>query len=182
MTSSRFTYQADRTREAEGIVINMGSDDDPAGLKSLGQVINCAIWNQTGVDVVMDCTAPWPFEDNYADLVVFGDILEHLMLYEIHFALGEAKRVANKICITVPEDGRTIDPETGVVQWSWFNEGGRSHCTLVTEELLRDALEITGWKILDWQTVDYTFVPRGFFVYAIRDEAANLLSLPAETI
>lgn len=168
MTGTRFIYQQDRTREAEGIVINMGSDDDPANLKSCGNVINCAIWAQNGVDVVMDCTEPWPFHDDFAELVVFGDILEHLMPEEIIFALGEAHRVAEKICITVPEDGRTIDPTTGQVQWEWFNEGGRSHCTLVTEELLRDALNRTDWVILDWQTVDYIFVPRGFFVYAER--------------
>lgn len=168
MTSTRFTYQADRTREAEGIVINMGSDDDPAGLKGLGSVINCAIWAQNGVDVVMDCTKPWPFDDDYADLVVLGDILEHLMPDEIIFTLKEAHRVSKKVCITVPEDARDLDPETGQMRWGWFNEGGRSHCTVVTEELLRDALEKSKWEILDWQTVDYTFVPRGFFVYAKR--------------
>jgi len=145
----------------------MGSSDDPARLKSCGNVINCAIGPEDGVDVVMDCTEQWPFEDNYADLVVLGDILEHLFPEEILFTLREARRVANKVCITVPEDDRDLDRVTGEMRWGWFDEGGRSHCIVVTEELLKKSLEETGWEIIDWQEVDYTFVPKGYFVLAI---------------
>jgi predicted SAM-dependent methyltransferase len=158
----------------EGVVLNVGANEDPANLKAIDpdRVINCDIEatdsylnRPNNVDVLFDCTkAPWPFPDNHAELVVFGDIIEHLYPKEALAAFYEAHRVAEKVCITLPRDNR------------WKNEGVtksesgyRTHCHEWRKEELTDLLAEAGFQIKDLRTVDYFFVPEGYFVLAERN-------------
>jgi hypothetical protein len=173
VTSLRFDWQQKIVAAAKGKVLNVGANEDPAGLKATfpDKVINCDLvaydvpmqrWNL--VDVVFDCTeSPWPFEDDSVEIALFGDIIEHLSVEQQRAAFTEARRVAKKLAITVPEDDRFLtapDP--------WDHIRGATHITTVTEELLRSQLATTGWKVVEWETVDYFFVSRGFFVLAER--------------
>jgi hypothetical protein len=159
-----------------GIVLNVGANEDPANLKAMDpeRVINCDIEAQDSyldrpnkVDLLFDCTKLWPLDNDYAELVVFGDILEHLYPEEAERALREAHRVAEKLCITVPRDNRFETDEQGVLE----KNGYRTHCYEWTEGVMRSLLDRTGWKVVDWKTVDYYFVPEGYFILAERDDA-----------
>jgi hypothetical protein len=172
MTTDRFGFQRACVAMTTGKVLNVGANEDPAHLKAIdpNRVINCDIeavdsylGRQNNVDVLFDCTETWPFTNDEAELVVFGDILEHLYPEEASAALQAAHRVAEKVCITLPQDNRF--EADGVEQ----KNGYRTHCYEWTEEKLREVLQETGWKVLDWKTVDYYFVPQGFFVYAERN-------------
>jgi predicted SAM-dependent methyltransferase len=184
MTTERFTFQRACVAMTEGIVLNVGANEDPAGLKqSYGdRVINCDIEatdsyldRPNKVDVLFDCTKPWPFDDNYAELALLGDIIEHLYWDEAAAALDEAYRVAEKLCITVPNDNRFETDEQGVLE----KNGYRTHCFVWTEENLRELLDKTGWDVVDWQTVDYYFVPEGYFIFAERRKEDDLeVSIP----
>lgn len=172
MTAERFGFQRNCLANTTGIVLNVGCDEDPARLKSIApdRVINCDIntYNEhmqrpNLIDVVMDVREPWPFPDNFAELTIFGDILEHLYPSEAVGALSEARRVSSKLCLTVPEDSRW--EEDGVATDA---QGGRTHCTTWDEEHVCMLLEESGWlNVEEWRTVDYGFVPRGFFVLAV---------------
>src|SRR3954469_4606329 len=116
MTTERFSFQRLCVAQTTGYVLNVGCNEDPANLKGVDpeRVINCDIeatdsyleGRPNKVDVLFDCTKEWPFPDDYAELAVFGDIIEHLYPPEAVAALTEAKRVAEKVCITLPRDNR----------------------------------------------------------------------------
>lgn len=171
---NRFRFQRACVEKTQGRVLNIGSKEDPALLKSYGaeRVLNCDIttWDsdyqrRISIDVVMDCREWWPFEDKSAEMVVFGDILEHLYLDEAIFALEEAIRVADKLCITVPGWADKHRREHGGEQWV-APEGNRGHCIDWSEALLRSVLEKIGWEIIEFHTIDYEIVPEGYLVYA----------------
>ncbi len=176
MTTERFTFQRAATKRAlaelEGLIVNVGCKEDPAHLKAFDpeRIVNCdhtETDNDYGtpiaVDRVFDCVHDeWPFKDGEAALVVLGDILEHLDPAEIRTALIEGRRVAKRLCITVPED-------TWPTTAAWYADGyarGHKHRTVVTEELLRGTLEATGWTVTHWAAVDYGLWPVGYFVEA----------------
>lgn len=165
MTVSRFSYQQNCLAGTTGFVLNVGSYDDPAYLKSMAKdrVFNCDINAWDGVDYIMDCREEWPFPDNFAELVIMGDILEHLFPPEALRALSEAHRVSLKLCLTVPEDSRHEGNGYGT-----DSVGAKSHCYTWTEDRIIVLLQDTGWQIVDWQEVDYNFVPRGFFILSQR--------------
>ncbi len=179
MTGERFNFQRNCVLEAldipGAIVLNVGANEDPAGLKALDpdRVINCDLeefdsyldGRPNRVDRVFDARGEWPFPTDSAQLVVLGDILEHLHHSEAESVLLEANRVAKTLCITVPEDDRFMHDEQGVLE---SDSGYRTHCTVVTKHYLENILSDTGWSILDLHTVDYHFVPRGYFVFAER--------------
>lgn len=144
----RFDFQRGACRNSDGIILNVGCNEDPAMLKALfgGRCFNCDLqaYDETMgrnnlVDHVFDMTDTWPFADESAELVVFGDCLEHLPPHEIEAALKEAARVARRVCITVPEDHR-IEGDPG------YDKGAyNGHITVVTEDILRRALKNAGW-------------------------------------
>ena len=170
---NRFHFQWNCVAATTGRCLNMGSKEDPAKLKRLGdRVLNCDIstWDtdyqqEIELDVVMDCRKPWPFEDNSAEIVVFGDILEHLYLVEATFALTEAYRVANKLCVTVPTEANTHRIQGGEDLWE-RPEGNRGHCMDWTSDLLCETLTSVGWTVI---TIEKTFngiVPLELLLYA----------------
>lgn len=173
MTAERFLFQRSCVAQTTGICLNVGANEDPAQLKAIDpdRVINCDIeatdsyldGRPNKVDVLFDCTKPWPFPDDSADLVVFGDIIEHLYPQEALEALREARRVARRMCITVPRDNRFETDEQGVLQ---SETGYRTHCYEWTEDRLTMLLAESGWRVSEWQTVDYFFVPEGYFILA----------------
>lgn len=168
MTSTRFPYQRAQAENTTGIVLNIGCYDDPAEIKSVdpSRVLNCDINKYEGfaeVDVVMDIRETWPFSDASVELVILGDIIEHLFYPEALESLTEARRVSQKLCITVPEDTR----HEGTEVYEQDEAGARPHCYTWTEERLKKLLSETGWTVQDWQEVNYDFVPRGFFVLAV---------------
>lgn len=186
MTAIRFTWQRQKVGETTGIVLNIGCQTDPGNIKlSFGdRVQNVDLYDvdpSTGdanmVDRLFDITKTWPIPDDYAEMALFGDILEHLTVDEMRFALTEARRVAEKLAITVPND-----PRVGTDELLWKMVGGERvqvpadefargmiHITKVEGDLLREVIESTGWSIREWNTVDYDVVaPEGFFVLAER--------------
>lgn len=146
----RFDFQIAAVGNAQnGIVLNLGCNEDPAGLRMKfgSRVINCDIeaFDQTMnrpnvVDRVFDMTqTPWEFGDDYAAIALFGDVLEHFSFEVIVNVLREAHRVAHEVCITVPEDHR-IDQDAKY-QPGVYNP----HVTVVTYDLLKSALTEAGW-------------------------------------
>lgn len=175
MTIARFVYQLDAANAvSSGVILNVGANEDPAHIKNAQnddrKVINCDLFahddvidRPNNVDVLFDCARDrWPFDDNSAELVIMGDIVEHLSTDEIKHAFAEAKRVSKRLVVTCPEDDR---PETFEDRSDRFPRGA-VHVTLVTQELLQECLDETGWKVVDWQQPHYGFVPRGHFVTA----------------
>lgn len=174
----RFAYQREAVRHTlthtmNSPVLNVGCKEDPVPLKPLAptRVVNCdmvahdELHDQPNkADVLFDCARePWPFADQTAAMVVFGDILEHLdgVRTEIWHALDEARRVALSMCITVPMD-TAIDHEFSD-RWS----RGVRHRTCFTGSLLRECVQRAGWEIAHFRTVDYVFLPVGFLMCCV---------------
>lgn len=161
---ARFDFQISATAQAEGIVLNVGCNEDPAQLRQRfgSKVVNCDItaWDAhmnrpNVVDQVFDlCVTPWPFEDDYAALVLFGDVLEHMPVEKIVAALTEARRVGRELCITVPEDHRIDEAKA---QEAWVAGEYNEHTTITTEPLLREILVRTGWKPYVFVGADWGF-------------------------
>lgn len=180
--SDRFAFQKDcvrrALRELPGLVLNVGCCDDqrewPANsLKPIDpqRVLNCDIsavdelyedpdddtkvtgYRPTAAEMLFDAARDhWPFADGEAALVVMGDILEHLSPDDIMAALGEARRVSSRLCVTVPEDTRATNTPERADQF----RRGHVHRTLVTESLLRKSLKGAGWRIRNLHLVpDY---------------------------
>jgi hypothetical protein len=171
----RFDFQRQAVEHSTGVVLNIGCNEDPAHLRDIysDRVINCDAYEKNDasgqaypVDAIFDCTEPWPFRDNSAELVVLGDIVEHLYPDELHVCLDEANRVAEKLCITVPEDHRV--EEDGYFDVINDVPKGIVHVHPVTEKYLLDMLRVTGWEIARLLVIDYGFVPVGYLVDAIR--------------
>lgn len=170
MTMARFPFQRECVAEAlaksTGVVLNVGSYNDPGRLRQVfgSRVLNCDISDhfphrgENGhcydLEHQYDCRQPWPFEDGEAEMVVLGDILEHLTWAEMRVCLTEARRVSRGLCITVPRDSRR--PEDG--------QHDQFHITVVDAQNLQRVLAETGWHVREWRTVNYSFVPEGYFV------------------
>lgn len=187
MTTRRFDYQREAVEDAvaggsEWMILNVGANSDPAELKqrysaATGKILNCDLFahdqvidSANNVDVLFDAARDrWPFDDRVAALVVLGDILEHMNQAEIDATLKEARRVSTRLCITVPSDDRD---EVNDERADTYPRGA-VHRTTVTENALLHALDRTGWKVTDWQTVEYdsgAFWGKrvlGFFVTAV---------------
>ena len=176
MTGLRFAWQREIVSRTPGLVLNVGCNEDPAGLKDVRpddvinvdiEAVDSALNRPNRVDVLLDVTRDtWPWDDDEAELVVLGDIVEHLLPAEAKSMLREAKRVGKMIAITVPEDAR----EEILTQQAPESNPYAFHRTIVTEDYLRELLRITGWHPVEWHTVNYEFVPRGYFVLAEREE------------
>ncbi len=175
LTTDRFHFQRLCVAQTNGKVLNVGANEDPANLKQIDpeRVINCDIEpvdsylnRPNSVDVLFDVRDPWPFEDDYAELVIFGDILEHLYPDEALAAMREAHRVSSSVCITVPSDNR-FETNDDVEQ----RNGYRTHCYVWKEKNLTLLIEEAGFEVVTWQQVDYGFVPVGYFVLAEKQES-----------
>lgn len=180
MSSLRLDYQRKIVRETEGAVLNVGCNTDPAWLKGLfgdrvtnHDFVSYDEWLQLDlpVDMVFDVTEDWPVSSGTFGLIVMGDIIEHLAEDGAVFALREARRVGNKLCVTVPNDTRlgpgwnsdgSRRPES-----EWVEAPGSYHVQTVTEEKLSKWLAETGWEVTDWREVPYGFCPVGYFVTAV---------------
>jgi hypothetical protein len=172
----RFAFQRQVVADSTGVVLNVGANEDPAHLKAFDpdRVVNCDIedWDShmnrpNYVDKLFDAAKErWPFEDDSAELVVFGDILEHLKPADCSAVLNEARRVAERLCITVP---REVRPEI-FEQTPPDGNPYMFHQVEVTEDYLRGKLQEAGWSVDEWLTVDYGFVPEGYLVTARRSE------------
>lgn len=180
MSSLRLDYQRLIVRQTPGTVLNVGCNTDPANLQKIfgrrrvtnHDFIKYDEWLKVDlpVDVVFDISKKWPAGKGAFDLIVMGDILEHVEEPQAIFALGEARRVGKKLCITVPNDTRlgpgwnsdgTRRPES-----EWVEAPGSYHVQQVTEQKLRAWLEDTNWHITDFKKVPYGFCPEGYFVTA----------------
>jgi len=183
MTIKRFYWQQEVVRQCPGVVLNIGSNEDPARLKeTFGyRVLNCdfeafdsELKRPNRVDILFDAVRdPWPFPDNYAGLVVMGDMLEHLLVPDIEEILRKAYRVGQMLAITVPRDERILTEK----QKNETSNPYMYHQTVVTEALLREQLEKTNWEVISWQTVDYDWVPEGYLVLCKRKTTAQSLGL-----
>jgi hypothetical protein len=176
----RLEFQKQQVLKTTGIVLNIACKEDPAHLKhNFGdRIINCDIskidtdyGRPLDIDVVMDCREKWPFDDDYAELVVMAEILEHLYVPEATSALDEARRVSEKLVLTLPYDHLLPldDSAPGVIE---YESGARSHVTGWDKNTLYKALSATGWKDKEWYTVDYGIMGTqrldGYFIYCER--------------
>jgi len=177
----RFLFQKKYAGKTTGIILNVGSKEDPAGLRSSfgNRVLNCDIsqydtdsGHKIDVDVLMDCRQPWPFDDNYAELIIMAEILEHLYMNEAFYALNDAKRVASKLVLTLPYDFTLPLDYKGPEVWT-HPSGARGHCTGWDEKTLRQVLDIIGWTVKEWITIDYGIMGTerldGFLIYCERN-------------
>jgi len=183
MTVKRFYWQQEIVAKFPGVVLNIGSNEDPARLKQTfgHRILNCdfeafdsELKRPNQVDIIFDAVKDrWPFPDNYANLIVMGDMLEHLMVPDIEAILAKAYRVGTHLAITVPRDERIANqPNINNTSNPYMY-----HQTIVTEELLRKLLQKTNWNVIDWQTVDYQFVPEGYLVLCWRKPTLQSLGL-----
>lgn len=153
----RFDFQRGAVHNSRGFVINAGCNEDPAKLKEMApsRVINVDLqaydvgMNRANVvDKVFDITDPSAWEEHFApdsvELVVFGDVLEHLTPAFMEVALLAAAVVAPRVCITIPEDHRI--PEGVSYLQGTYNE----HVTVATEEVMRGVLSRSRWKPFAW--------------------------------
>lgn len=172
----RYNFQIEVCEDHPGRILNIGCNEDPADLRARfgDRVVNCDMeaWDHhmdraNRVDRVFNCLEiPWPFEDHNAELVLFGDILEHFTEEYIDRVLSEASRVAEKVAITVPEDTR-IDPEHQAAVWDAADYN--LHTTVVTRKLLEEALARTGWHAERFIEGDWGFDGiKGFCALAAR--------------
>jgi predicted SAM-dependent methyltransferase len=172
----RFEYQRWVVSQVPGKVLNVGCNEDPAKLKTIfgERVVNCdiadtdyALDRPNDVDVLFDAAREkWPFADDEAELVVMGDIIEHLRPDDAEGALVEARRVGKMLCVTVPCETR---PEELGRQAPEGNEY-QFHQTTVTRDYLDALLERTGWEPFELLEVDYGFLPLGFVLRARRSD------------
>ena len=162
----RMTYQRQKVQETTGVVLNVGCHVDPAGLKTIApdRVFNCDIRVQPGydyeIDYAFDARERWPFEDDSVELVVIADVMEHWYDHEIEAVLAEARRVSEKLCLTVPYDDLLqdeIDPEAQP----------RSHCNTIDESKLKLLLSSRSWNPIEFLIGSYpNWSPKGFLVLA----------------
>lgn len=178
MTLRRFQFQEEMIKLTTGKVLNVGAANDWANYRERyrGRVVNTDIHRflpgenylysgegePDSADLYFDCTqAPWPVGDKEYELVILGEVLEHLTNLGAVTALKEALRVADYLCITTP-----LDPDFLGSEDSDAVAKGGAHISLMTEDVLTLMLELSGWSILDWDEVDYEFTPRGHFISA----------------
>lgn len=174
MTIERFTFQRECALKYTGTVLNIGCNDDPASLGSLPTVVNCDAYNrdpiagyELPVDKVFDCTEDkWPFKDDSVDLVIYGDIIEHMYPDELKRALKETRRVAHNVCATLPYDERIFDH--GYFEAIKDQPKGSVHVFAYKEEQIREIFKEAGFKIIRFEVVDYGFCPIGYFLEATR--------------
>jgi len=172
LTLARWDFQLACAERVTGKILNVGCKEDGAGLKQLygDRVVNLDRYDYDEdafdtdhkivpikIDIKYDIlNLPFTFaKDNEYDLVILGDILEHLPEDKIPAILKEIYRIANHLCITSPQDERGVDPH---------------HITLVTLPKLKKWLADVGWKIRYLMQVNYLIVPEGHFVYAGRED------------
>ena len=97
----------------EGIVIDLGSQDMPGNRKESlhelllksrkGRVIGVDVQKGKYVDVVADLDKKFPFKDNFAENIVAGELIEHL-IHPYEF-LAECRRIlkpGGKVILTTP--------------------------------------------------------------------------------
>ena len=150
----RYDWQIECARQAKGVVLNVGCNEDPARLRARfgSRIINCDLEAEdhhmkrpNHADLVFNCLdVPWPVAEKSAALVVLGDILEHFTREAMVDTLAEARRVAAWVCVTVPEDTRIDEAEQHRV---WAKDAYNLHTTVVTREVLEQALHMAGWSL-----------------------------------
>lgn len=148
----RFDFQNAAVAHAKGIILNVGCNEDPAQLRARwgSKVVNCDLeaWDSTmnrpnPVDEIFDATVfPWPFIDDYADVVILGDILEHFPYDVMVDVLKEARRVGRELCVTVPQDTRVNEAEMAA---NYTPGAYNLHTIVVTEDVIRKALSEAYW-------------------------------------
>jgi hypothetical protein len=177
VTIDRFNFQRSCAHKYTGLVLNVGCNTDPGHIKGAApNVINCDAYEEDQftreklpVDAVFDCTEDrWPFENSSVDLVILGDIVEHMYPQEFERCLAECARVAIHLCITLPVDTR-IEDDPNYKDKIADVPKGMVHVHVYREPELRSFLSNAGFEITSFQAVDYGFVAEGYYI-----EAKNL--------
>lgn len=160
----RFDFQIEACELHKGTVLNVGANEDAGELKARygSRVINCDMesWDAhmnrgNVVDRVFNCLEkPWPFADDEAELVIYGDILEHFTEGVMVEALREARRVAPHVCVTVPEDTRIDQAKQ---EAAWIRANYNLHTTVCTREVMRRVMLNAGFEIDVFQSGDWGF-------------------------
>lgn len=173
MTVERFSYQHEIGDRFQGKILEIGINNDPGGnIPYFGDRLTTADkyeWDEAldyaiHADFYFDAGADdWPFEDDSFELVMMAEVTEHLYPDEATHAYTEAHRVAPNLLITVPQDKRFEDDPADAIA------AGSPHVNYCTEEYMRDLLDRTGWRVIEWREVDYgSWAEKGFFILAYR--------------
>jgi hypothetical protein len=180
MTVERFNFQRCCCANIPGPILEIGPNNHPAGLNTefADRYISADRYSHDGAldypipaDYYFDAGNDiWPFGENSLSLVVIGDVTEHLYPREAQHAYREAARVANHLCVTVPQDPRFMYEDNSAA-------GGSQHVSYCTERYMRRLLSETGWQITELHKVDYgPWAEGGFFILAHRMDTAPIPS------
>lgn len=157
---AQFGFQ---NRHAAGVILNVGSNCDPAGLGARGAVnvdlhrVSPATGIRNRVDALADARA-LPFRGAF-DTVVIGDLLEHLRFSQIIRVLREAKRALRpqgKIVVTCPDDHRTIEEQAQFGKETEYAPGVQAlHARRMPLELLWALVELAGLRVRQAEIIHY---------------------------
>lgn len=163
----RFEFQRYVARKySPQTMLNIGANEDPAQLKSIDGIINCDITKYPEVDVVFDCTIDrWPFDDDSAECIIFGDIIEHLYPEEFKACLLESHRVGRNFAATIPRDHRILEDDNYADKIKGTPKG-LVHVHVYEPEELKSMLINAGFEVERFDVVDYGFVPVGYLIEA----------------
>lgn len=148
-------YFAQLINTAKGKIINIGCGDDSAQLSDFENVINVDmdIYNHRNF-IKADAYNLHMFSDDYFDLAILGDILEHA--YEPVDMIKEAGRIAKNVILTIfedwvlPEDGRNADYAIDM-KIKDFEKLGHKTCyeNMIAQDTIKDkiiAVDEETWK------------------------------------
>ena len=140
---AQFAFQH---RHMQGKTLNIGCNLDATLLRERGAV-NLDIWDvdpntewKNPIDILADAR-DLPYEDKVFDTAILGDILEHCDDTDAKLMVDEAKRVANKVIITCPEDYRGEDEQTPFDHVKEYTRGiSGHHAVPMTKKRLLDII------------------------------------------
>lgn len=149
-------------------ILNVGCDIDSPNLKALGAInVDVRKINPlkiiTQYDIIADVRELSTKITEKFDIVILGDILEHIVSREeIAKALEESKNILQEdgyIVITYPEDARTLKEQRGV---PWHEEeyvkGVKTyHSNPIDFSEMESIIHSVGMKIIHYEQIDYTF-------------------------
>jgi len=173
VTTERFSYQHEVGDRFEGKILEVGINNDPGGNRAYfgGRLTTAdryewdgALNYEISADFYFDAGSDkWPFKKNEFELVMMAEVTEHLLPDEATHAYKEAHRVGKNFLITVPQDARFMEnPHEEDLP-------GSHHVNYCTEDYMRDLLERTGWRVVEWHQKDYGWwAETGFFILATR--------------
>jgi len=159
--------------QAQGKILNVGCDSDPAGFRELRGAVNLdaishhpALHFDTPLDVLHDIRNPLPDDlKGRFDTVIFGDVIEHMTPEDGAKSLHNMKaalKPGGRLVITCPHDFRDHDAvkkyhaEHGLPPDDYEYVAGvtAGHRPVTPMELVK-MIESCGYGIKVWSQLEY---------------------------